>query len=335
LVIVTGSWEAANDMDEIGLAGAAPARGLSHGARRELAATLRAGRNDGHAVSALLAAYGSPLYDFIVLMVGPGQLASRVLTDTAVAVTGLARRLRDDDLLSAWVFALARQQCRRYPPVVWRARQWEELRGLATDGPVGRRDSVPVDLVRMAVLGIAPKDREVLLLSSTHCKLLSSDLAVVFGISEQEAAAAVADAHHRFEQALVLCAEVIGYRRDPRSRAPEIGELVGMALTGFDRRIPADQIRHTAQAAELAAYRQEVLSRIRLNERDGFPLAWSPEQAREHAAASRHLDEPRPRQPARPEADLDWPAEDRVPPSGVRAVRFRSGIGDGKIGSSL
>lgn len=303
-------------MDEIGPVGATPARGLSHGARRELAAILRAGRNDGHAVGALLAAYGSSLYDFIVLMVGPGELAGRVLTDTAVAVTGLAQWLRDDDLLSAWIFALARHQCRRYPPVVWRARQWAELQGLATDGPVGRRDSVPVDVVRMAVLGIAPKDREILLLSSTYCKLLSSDLAAVFGISEEDAATAVAAAHRRFEQALALSAELIGYRRDPRNRAPEIGELVGMALRGFNRRIPAEQVRHTALAPGLAAYRREVLSRIRLNAHDGFPLPWSPEQAREQAAPPHHVEEPPcPRQPVRPEAGPEWPAESSVSPS--------------------
>ena len=312
-------------MDEIGQVG--PARALSHGARRELAATLRAGSNDGRAAGALLAAYGSPLYDFIMLMLGPGQLAGRVLTDTTVAVTGLARWLRDDDLLSAWVFALARHECRRYPPVVWRARQWEELRGLATDGPVGQRDSVPVDLVRMAVLGIAPKDREVLVLSSTYCKLLSSDLAAVFGISGEEAAAAVAGAHQRFEQALALCAEVVGYRRDPRNRTPEIGELVGMVLSGIDHRIPADQIVRAARAPELAAYRREVISRIRLNGQDGFPLPWSPGQAREQVDALRHLGEPRARQPVRPEAGPEWPPDSRVPPSPDRTARPRSGAG--------
>lgn len=293
-------------MDEIGRAGPAPAagrpaRGLSHGARRELAATMRRPEDVGRAVDAFLAAYGSTVYDFIVLMVGPGELADRVVTDTTLAVTHLAGWLRDDDLLTAWVFALARYECRSYPPVVWRERQWEGLRSLAVEGPVGRRGSVPVDVVRMALLGLAPKDREVLVLSSTYCKLLSGDLAAVFGISGEDAAAAVAGAHQRFEQALAICAQEVGYRRDPRNRAPEIGELVGMVLTGIRRTLPVDQIFYVAQARELAGYRQEVISRIRLNEHDGFPLPRIPGRARDHFGVPYHpADRPRRRGTAKP-----------------------------------
>ena len=273
-------------MDEIGQAG--PARGLSHGARRELAATLRRRGDVSRAVDSFLAVYGSTVYDFIVLMVGPGELADRVMTDTALAVTYLAGWLRDDDLLTAWVFALARYECRSYPPVVWRERQWEELRSLAIDGPVGQRGSVPVDVVQMALLGLAPKDREVLVLSSTYCKLLSSDLAVVLGISGADAAAVAGGAQRRFEQALAICADEVGYRRDPRNRAPEIGELVGMVLSGIRRVLPVDQIFYLAQTVELAGYRREVVSRIRLDEHDGFPLPRIPEPASDHSVVPYH-----------------------------------------------
>jgi DNA-directed RNA polymerase specialized sigma24 family protein len=259
-------------MEAIGQAG--PVRALSHRARRELAATFREGGHNGYAVNAFLTVYGSTLYDFVILMVGPGRLADRVLTDTLLSVTGLARWLQDEDLLTAWVFALARCECRRYPPVVWRGRQWEALRALAVNQPVERRGPVPVEVVQMAMLGIAPRDREILVLSSTYCKLLSSDLAAVFGIGSEDTAAAVATAHQRFEQALGMCAKEVGYRRDPRNRAPEIGELVGIVLSGVDRRLPVEQLFHVAQARELAAYRQEVISRIRLNGNDGFPLLW-------------------------------------------------------------
>jgi hypothetical protein len=145
--------------------------------------------------------------------------------------------------------------------------------------PVERRGPVPVEVVQMAMLGIAPRDREILVLSSTYCKLLSSDLAAVFGIRGEDAAAAVATAHQRFEQALGMCAKEVGYRRDPRNRAPEIGELVGMVLSGVDRRLPVEQLFHVAQARDLAAYRHEVISRIRLNGGDGFPLLRNPGRA--------------------------------------------------------
>jgi DNA-directed RNA polymerase specialized sigma24 family protein len=256
-------------------------RALSYGARRELAAILRADGNSSRAIDAFLTAYGSAVYDLIILMLGPGELAERVVTDTTVAVTSLARWLRDDDLLTAWVFALARHECRRYPPVVWRERHWEGMRSLAVRGPVGPLDSVPLDIVRMAVLGLAPKDREIVVLSSTYCKLLSGDLAAVFGTSCENVASAVAGAQARFEQALAMCAEEVGYQRDPLDRAPEIGELIGMVLSGVDRRLPAGRIFHVAQARELAAYRLEVISRIELSEADGFPLPWNSRRYRE------------------------------------------------------
>src|SRR5262249_23211585 len=170
-----------------------------------------------------LAAYGSTVYDFIVLMVGPGELADRVMTDTTLAVTYLAGWLRDDDLITAWVFALARYECRSYPPVVWRERQWEGLRSLAMDGPVGQRGRAPVDVVRGAWVGRAPGAGGVLVLSSPYGKLLSGARPGVLGISGGDAAAVVGGARLRFEQALAICAEEVGYRRDPRNRAPEMG----------------------------------------------------------------------------------------------------------------
>lgn len=299
-------------MGEIGRAGSA--RVLGHGARRELAATLRR-RNAGRAVDAFLAAYGSTVYDFIVLMLGPGELARRVVTDTTLAVTCLAGWLRDDDLLTAWVFALARHECRRYPPVVWREQQWEGMRSLAAGGPVGQRGSVPVAVVRMALLGLAPKDREVLILSSTYCKLLSSDLAAVFGISGEDAAAAVAGAHQRFEQALAMCAEEVGYRRHPRNRAPEMGELVGMVLDGTDRRLPVDRILHVAHARELDVYRREVVGRIRLDDRDGFPLPWYPERAMNHVGVPYHPPGTGAVQARDPRSEREWPPAYRMPPA--------------------
>jgi hypothetical protein len=53
-----------------------------------------------------------------MLMVGPQDLADRVLAGTFVSATTLVDWLPDDDLLTAWVFALARQQCRQHPPVI-------------------------------------------------------------------------------------------------------------------------------------------------------------------------------------------------------------------------
>lgn len=245
-----------------------PARSLSYGARHRLAAILRAHRDDSQAIEAVLRAYGAAFYDFIMLMVGPGEFADRVLADTMIAATGLVDWLRDDDLLTAWVFALARHQCRRHPPVVWRERHWRELRSI----PVDRSGSVPVEVVRMALLGIAPTDRELLLLSSTYCKLLSSDLAAIFGMSAEGTAEAVAGAHRRFEQALAMSAAEVGYQRDPRGRAPEIGELVGIAMRGVDRPVPTDRVLYMALAPAAAGHRREVLSSIELGRQDGFPV---------------------------------------------------------------
>jgi len=238
------------------------------------------------------------VHDFIILMLGPGDLADQVLADTAVAVTGLADWLPADDLLTAWVYAIARHQCRQYPPVVWREQQWRGLRERSANRSQ-HPSSVPVDVVRMALLGIAPRDRELLLLSSTYCKLMSSDLSAVFGMSTEGTAAAVAEAHQNFEQALAMSAAQVGYRRDPRSRAPEMGELVGVALDGVYRPLPADRVYYMVRAPEAARHRHEILSGIRLARQDGFP-AVRPRSRSIEAGGSRHHDRSRQLDQGRP-----------------------------------
>jgi DNA-directed RNA polymerase specialized sigma24 family protein len=267
-----------SEVSESGLA-----RRGTQSSRRQLAAMLRASGEDSDVTAALLTEYGDALFDFITLMVGPGSVAEQVLADTVIAATGLARRLRDEDMLTAWLFALARRECRRHPPVVWRAAEWDGLRSLARSDLVARRGSVPVDLVRMAVLGMGPRDREILVLSSTRSALLSDDLAAILRVSPEQAVEAVATAHEKFEQALARCAKEIGYQRDPRSRAPEIGELVGMVLTGIHRPLPFPWVVSVSVAPETAAYRDEVRSRAALDVLDGFPEY--PESASRQSAA--------------------------------------------------
>jgi RNA polymerase sigma-70 factor (ECF subfamily) len=255
-----------------------PGRTLSYGARREIAVILRNDRSGDRAVEVLLDAYGPALHDFIMLMVGPGDMADQVLADTVIAATCLVPRLPDDDQLTAWVFALARKLCRRHPPVVWRELEWRGLRDSSPGLRAARAACVPVAVIRMALLGIAPRDRELLLLSSTYCKLMSSDLAAVFGMSVDGAATAVAEAHQRFEQALAMSAALVGYQREPGSRAPEIGELVGAALRGVDRPMPDDRVFHMALAPQAAGYHRELLAGIELADYGGFPVLRSPRQ---------------------------------------------------------
>jgi DNA-directed RNA polymerase specialized sigma24 family protein len=247
-----------------------------HSANRELASTLRAGGHNGVAATALLVTHGEALYDFITLMLGPGDLAARALTDTAIAATSLAGRLREEEMLPAWLFALARHECRRHPPVVWRERHWQDLRRLARGGRVVQGAPLPAKVVRMAVLGLAPRDREVLVLASTRFKLLSRDLAAILEMSPEDAIGSAATAQENFEQALALCARTVGYRRDPRNRPPEIGELIGMVLGGIRPPLPSRRIIHACQARELAAYRRDVKSRIDLGGPDGFPRRSGP-----------------------------------------------------------
>lgn len=240
------------------------AHAAMHNANRELASTLRTGEHSGVAATALLATHGEALYDFITLMLGPGDVAERALTETVIAATSLAGRLREEEMLPAWLFALARHECRRHPPVVWRERHWQDLRRLARAGRVVPGSPLPAEVVRMAVLGLAPRHREVLVLASTRFKLLSRDLAAILEMSPEDAIGSVETAQENFEQALALCARTVGYRRDPRNRPPEIGELIGMVLDGIRPPLPSSRIIHACQARELAAYRRDVNSRIDL-----------------------------------------------------------------------
>src|SRR6266851_5483382 len=191
-VVADGSLGGCEHMSRVGRVGLA--RVGVQSANRELAFALRAGRGNDVAAVALLAAYGEALYDFITLMLGPGGPAERVLTDTTIAATSLIGRLRGEEMLPAWFFALARHECRRNPPVVWRERQWKALCSLAMDGRVVQGAALPVEVVRMALLGLAPRDREVLVLASTRCKLLSCDLAAILRISLEDAVRSAAEA---------------------------------------------------------------------------------------------------------------------------------------------
>jgi hypothetical protein len=76
-------------MEAIGQAG--PVRALSHRTRRELAATFREGGHNDYAVNAFLTVYGSTLYDFVILMVGPGGwpiVSSRIRCSASPAWRG-------------------------------------------------------------------------------------------------------------------------------------------------------------------------------------------------------------------------------------------------------
>ena len=95
-------------------------------------------------------------------------------------------------------------------------------------------------------------------------------------MSPEDAIGSAATAQENFEQALALCARTVGYRRDPRNRPPEIGELIGMVLGGIRPPLPSRRIIHACQARELAAYRRDVKSRIDLGGPDGFPRRSGP-----------------------------------------------------------
>ena len=97
-------------------------------------------------------------------------------------------------MLPAWLFALARHECRRHPPVVWREHHWQDLRRLARGGRVVPGSPLPAGVIRMAVLGLAPRDREVLVLASTRFKLLSRDLAAILEMSLEDAIGSAATA---------------------------------------------------------------------------------------------------------------------------------------------
>jgi len=196
---------------------------------REIVAAIAAG--DPAGLAAAYDEHAESLYGYGSWMLGAADAAADAVEDTFVVAAARLGGLREPRKLRPWLYAVARNECRRRPRPT-EAGPAEAGPGQAGDeaedtGPKGAE--LP-RLARAALGRLNPGEREVIELSLRH-DLHGADLAAVLGVSRHQAHALVAQARGRLESELGTLIVARTGRRD-------CAEL-GLLLDGWDGRLTA------------------------------------------------------------------------------------------------
>jgi RNA polymerase sigma factor (sigma-70 family) len=164
-----------------------------------IVAAVVAGDADG--LAAAYDRYAAPLYAFCCSLLTEPADAADAVQDTFVIAGARLAGLRDRDCLKPWLFAVARDQCRRglaaRPGTAARDEVTRDTAGFAID----LEQAEVSELVSSAIAGLTPDEREVVELSLRH-DFTAGDLASALGVSSGQADALAARAGRRFERSL-------------------------------------------------------------------------------------------------------------------------------------
>jgi len=193
---------------------------------REVVAAIVAGDPAG-----LAAAYdrdAAALYAYCHSLLREPADAADAVQDTFVVAASSLARLRDPGCFRSWLYAVARNECRRR----LRARGSDTGLDAAGDMPddsvdagVGAERAELRELVRAAIAGLNPGQREVIELKLRH-ELDGAELADVLGIPRNQAHALVSRARDQMEKSL----GALLVARSGRKSCPDLSAL----LAGWD-----------------------------------------------------------------------------------------------------
>ncbi|HEX6524317.1 MAG TPA: sigma-70 family RNA polymerase sigma factor [Streptosporangiaceae bacterium] len=165
-----------------------------------IAAKMLAGHLDGRAE--MYDRHAAELYEYCVTMLRDGERARSALTTTLMIATGRLAELPDRGRLRPWLFALARDECRR------RARSGRvaaarsgRRRSRSTDKAEKAGKTDEADLFPTALATLGWEDREVIALCLRH-HLVGEDLADVLGMPDARVRTMVTDARVRLQRAV-------------------------------------------------------------------------------------------------------------------------------------
>jgi len=172
--------------------------------------------------------YADPLYKYCRSMLGDPADAADAVQDTFVIAASRLDGLREPELLRAWLYAVARNECLRIlrAKKPTRAPDWapdvtDEVAGVGEDAErAGLRA-----LLRDAVGGLDPAEREVIELWLRQ-GLEPAEVAAVLGVS-------AGHAHSLLSRARTQLEACIGVLLAGRAGREECGQLASM-LTGWD-----------------------------------------------------------------------------------------------------
>ena len=167
-----------------------------------MVAAIVAGQTDG--LAAAYDRYAPALYAYCRSLLGEPADADDAVQDTFIIAAAKLGGLRDPDRLRPWLYAVARNECRRRLRSRTLSAPLDEA-GEVTDGTVdlganAERAELRA-LVGAVLAGLNPRDREIIELNLRH-DLAGRDLADALGVSVNQAHALASRARSQFETSL-------------------------------------------------------------------------------------------------------------------------------------
>jgi RNA polymerase sigma factor (sigma-70 family) len=275
----------------------------------EIVAAIVAGDADG--LAAAYDRYAAPLHAFCCSLLTEPAGAADAVQDTFVIAAARLAGLRDRDRLKPWLYAVARNECRRR----LRARHPDDPGGVSDDAVDFGIDLERAELrevVGCVIAALNPSEREVIELSLRQ-DFGADDLALALGVSGSQAESLAAGAGRQFEKSLgallvartgrVYCAKldellegwdgqptallrkrlnlhiqhcrICSARRD-RELAPAM-LLSVLPVTAIARGLRQQVLELAASGTpDAVAYRAGVLQRAGAFEESGFPVPVDP-----------------------------------------------------------
>jgi RNA polymerase sigma factor (sigma-70 family) len=194
---------------------------------REIVAAIVAGEPAG--LAAAYDAYAAALHAYCRSLLAEPSDAADAVQDTFVVAASKLGGLRDPDRLRPWLYAVARNECHRRLRARARTVDLDEAGEMtddaATDVGASAERADLRSLVRAAIAGLNPGEREVIELSLRH-DLDGPDLAGVLGVPVNQAHALASRARGQLERSL----GVLLVAKSGREDCPELSAL----LAGWD-----------------------------------------------------------------------------------------------------
>jgi RNA polymerase sigma factor (sigma-70 family) len=193
---------------------------------REIVAAIVAGDPAGLATA--WDRYAPALHSYCRSLLAEPSDAADAVQDTFVVAASKLDGLREPDRLRPWLYAVARNECHRR--LRSRARMADldeagEMTDASADVGLSAERAELRDLVRAAIAGLNPGEREIIELSLQH-ELDGADLAGALGVAVNQAHALASRARGQLERSL----GALLVARRGREACPELSDL----LAGWD-----------------------------------------------------------------------------------------------------
>ena len=190
---------------------------------REIVAAIVAGNPAG--LAAAYDRYAAALHTYCRTLLPERADAADAVQDTFIVAAAKMDGLRDPDRLRPWLYAVARNECHRRLRARARTVDLDEAGEMTDDasadvGRAAERADLR-NLVRAAIAGLNPGEREVIELSLGH-DLEGPDLADALGVPANQAHALASRARGQLERSL----GALLVARSGREDCPELNEIL-------------------------------------------------------------------------------------------------------------